>query len=116
MKLAQSTNLAVALHQPHGRPVCWVVPLLQRPVRRLVDRQEVACSSTGAVEAGIRGGSTGCLGASDARDPIRCSQKCNALVDLGHLLHGGIGDPPRVGGQEPQHCVPLGPAEHHVAE
>jgi hypothetical protein len=79
-------NLAVAPYRPHGRPVCWVVPLLERPVRRSVDRW-------------LTNGK-----------PLVAPH-----VKQKHLLHGGIGNPLRVGVRNLD-TTSLGPTEHHVAD
>jgi hypothetical protein len=56
------------------------------------------------------------LGAPDAQAPVRRGQNRNTLVDM-------RASPPlwrqrssSRGDQEPRHCVPLGPTEHHVDE
>jgi hypothetical protein len=64
----------------------------------MADRREAARSSTGAAEAGIRGDRLGArLGAPSAQAPVSHDQNYSAPIDLGHLLHGGIGDTLRVG-------------------
>jgi hypothetical protein len=56
------------------------------------------------------------LGAPGAQSPIPRGQNLSTLVDLGHVLHGGVGDPPHMRDQEPRHRVSLGPTEHHITE
>jgi hypothetical protein len=83
----------------------------------MADRWEAARSSIGAAEAVIQGGSTGCLSwCTRCTSPCTLRPKPQRPVDLGYLLHGGVGDPPHVGAREPRHRVPLGPTEHHLAE
>jgi hypothetical protein len=95
MKLAWSTNLVVAPHRPHGRPVCLVVPLLQRPVHRSVDRWPTDGKPLVAPQVQQKWTSEedrlgARLCAPNAHALVRCGQNCSALVDLRHLLHGGL--------------------------
>jgi hypothetical protein len=97
------------------------MPLLQLPVRRSVDRWPTNGKPLVAPHVQQKWASEedrlgARLGAPRAQAPILRGQNRNTPVDLGHLLHGGVGDPSRVGDQEPRHRVPLGPTEHHVAE
>jgi hypothetical protein len=65
----------------------------------MADRREAARSSTGAAEADIWGGLTGCPSwCTRAQAPVRRGQNRSAPVDLMHLLHGGASDPSRGGG------------------
>jgi hypothetical protein len=101
-------NLALLPHRPHGRPVFWVVPLLQRVVQQSVDRWPTDVKPLVAPQVQQKRTSEedrlgARLGAPGAHAPVRRGQNRSTLFDLGHLLHGGVSDPPRMEDEEPQH-------------
>jgi hypothetical protein len=97
------------------------MPLLQRTVRRLVDRWPTGGKPLVAPQVQQKRTSEedrlgARLGAPSAQAPVPRGQNRSTLVDLGHVLHCGVGDPPHMRDQEPRHRVSLGPTEHHITE
>jgi hypothetical protein len=90
------------------------MPLLQRAVQRSVDRWPTDGKPLVAPQVQQKWASEedrqgAHLGAPGAQAPVRRGQNHSAPVDLWHVLHGGAGDPPRVGVRNLGTASPLGP-------